>query len=124
MEDKALQQFALLFALQIDPRRHKRLPTKHRNRDIDDTHSRNGGGRGVHQVFGLEHCFHRWGHRDAVAIGKREQLVVVQDCVQVFNPDGIDRTIEHDPRVLALGLRPFSPQDRKDAIRPIARGWI
>ena len=34
---------------------------------------------------------------DALTVGKEERLVVVKDLIQVFNPNGIDLTLEHDP---------------------------
>ncbi len=43
------------------------------------------------------------GHGDAVAVGQGQGLVVVQHRVEVLNPDGVHRPVQHQPHMLTLG---------------------
>lgn len=54
--------------------------------------------------MGLEDHVHQVGHLDDFAVGKAKTFVVVQDCVHVFNPISVYRTVENDPLPLALGV--------------------
>ena len=64
--------------------------------------ARDGGGRGVVDVVHLEDDLAVRGHRDAVAVGEGQRLVVVEDRVEVLDPDGVHRTVQHQPDVLTL----------------------
>ncbi len=52
--------------------------------------------------------------------GNQQNLVVVQNRVQVFNPDGINWAIEHNPGVLVAIFGGPAPEHRKYAISPVA----
>ena len=48
----------------------------------------------------LEHDLTVRRHRDAISVGQRQLLGVVQDGVEVLDPDGVDWTIENQPHVV------------------------
>ncbi len=67
----------------------------------------------------LEHHRHLRAHLDDLSRIKAQLLVVVKDCVHVFNPDSVDGSVEHDP--LAVRCRAGGGQAvhrRHDAILP------
>jgi hypothetical protein len=41
-------------------------------------------------------------HRNSVSVGKCQRLVVVKNGVEIFNPNGIDWTVKHNPDVITL----------------------
>ena len=41
-------------------------------------------------------------HRNAVAIGQCQGLVVIEHRVQVLDPDGVDRAVQQQPDVITL----------------------
>jgi hypothetical protein len=41
-------------------------------------------------------------HRYTIAIGQSESFVIVQDGIEIFNPNGIDWTVKHKPDVFSL----------------------
>lgn len=47
-------------------------------------------------------------------------LVIVKNCVQIFNPYCVDWTIQNDPIVLVPGLCRTSPKDREYTVSPIS----
>ena len=59
------------------------------------------GGRGsVVNVVRLKDNLAVCGHRNAIAVGKGESLVVVKYAVQVLDPECVHRTVEDKPDVL------------------------
>lgn len=42
------------------------------------------------------------GHGNAVTVGQGQGLVVIQDRVQVLNPDSVHRAIQHQPYMFTL----------------------
>ncbi len=51
---------------------------------------------------------------------KRPCLVVVQNGVEVLDPDGVHRAVQNNPGVLILIFRRTPPQHRKDPVGPVA----
>jgi len=70
--------------------------------EVDDAEARDGRGGHVREVGGLEEQLHVRPHADAVAVGQRQDLVVVQDAVHRLEPLGVERAVEHDPLVREL----------------------
>lgn len=48
------------------------------------------------------------GHRDPVTVGQRQGSVVIEDGVQVLDPDGVDRPVQDQPDVLACKCTSYS----------------
>lgn len=63
------------------------------------------GRGGVVNVGGFKDDLAGGGHGDAVPIGKGQGTVVIQNRVEVFNPNSIHRAIQHQPHVLPCGRR-------------------
>ena len=66
------------------------------------------GGRGrVVDVVHLEDDLTVRRHDDTVSVRQRQRLVVVQDGVEVLNPDRVHRAVQQQPHVVSLqsGLR-------------------
>ena len=41
---------------------------------------------------------------DALAVGQAQHFVVIQHCVHVLYPEGVHRTVTHDPLVVIGGV--------------------
>ena len=54
----------------------------------------------------LEHDLAVGRHRDAISVGQRQLLGVVEHRVEVLDPDGVDRAIQHQPHVVAYSTTP------------------
>ncbi len=63
----------------------------------DHPHARDGGGRGEGEVAGLEDEVHVVPEGDALAGREGEQVVVVQDGVERFDPFGVDVAVVDYP---------------------------
>ena len=64
-------------------------------------------------------------HGNTVVVGESQYLVVVQHCVQVFNPNCIYWSIARNPSVeLQRAIVVPSPHPRKDTRRPFVRYGI
>mmetsp|Transcript_14055 Transcript_14055/g.57079 ORF Transcript_14055/g.57079 Transcript_14055/m.57079 type:complete len:672 (+) Transcript_14055:7076-9091(+) len=122
--EHGLEQRGFLLTALVEPGRHERLPAELSLRDVDDTRSGDGRGRRVVEVFGFEHRLHHAAHLHAVAVGEGENLVVVEHGVEVLDPDGVDGSVQHDPRVVLLLLSRAAPQHGKDTLGPVARGGV
>ena len=85
-----------------------------------------GGGGGVAEVLHLKHDAHIRGQREALAVGKREQLVVVEEGVEVLDPLRIDVAVEENPMalfglVVALHIVDDTAEGRREhAVLPLA----
>ena len=55
---------------------------------------RYGGWRGVVDVVHLKDDLTLRRHRDTVAVSQRQRLIVVQDRVEILNPNGIHRAVQ------------------------------
>ncbi len=66
--------------------------------DVYNARSADGGRRGLGQVSHLEHDYDVGRHGNAVAIGQLEDTVVIEDGVEVLNPDRVHRPVRNDPR--------------------------
>ena len=78
-------------------------PVEHRRAHEDHAVSRNSRRRRVVDVVHLEENLGVGRHRDSVAVGQCERLVVVKYRVQVLGPAGVDRAVEEEPHVVGCG---------------------
>jgi hypothetical protein len=72
----------------------------------------------------LEHDGHCFGHSDYFSIHKAELLVFVKESVHVFNPDGVNRTVENDPSScgrFVLGIDTFAEDCSNNTIGKLLR---
>ena len=44
-------------------------------------------------------------HGNPISVGERQGLVVVQHRVQVLDPNGVDRSVQYQPHVVALMVK-------------------
>ena len=103
-----------------------------RGLDIDHAAARDGRGRGDGEVLDLEHDAVRLGERDDLARVEAELLIVVEHCVHVLDPDGVDGAVEHHPldvflrdaSLVGIGLRNVADEHRANAVRPLAGGQV
>lgn len=81
----------------------KRRNTGDTQRDPATHHAISGHGRRgrVVDVRRLEDDLAARGHRDPVAVSQGQGLVVIEDGIQVLDPDGVDGAIEDQPDVLS-----------------------
>ena len=91
---------------------------------VDHATAGDGGGRGVLQVAHLEQHGAVVLQADALAVGQREQLVVVHDRVHVLDPEGVDVAVVEDVAagLGALGQRAVDLAEDvgEEAVRPVA----
>ena len=59
-----------------------------------------GSRRSIVNVMRLKNNLAVWSHGNAIAIGKGEGFVVIQNGIQIFNPDGIHRAVKNYPDML------------------------
>eukprot|EP00960_Hanusia_phi_P047197 758288-Hanusia_phi.AAC.2 len=85
----------------------QRLPAEIDGLQVDHAAATDGSGGGDGQVVDLELHGHGGRKFDALAVVKAQRLVVVEDSVHGFNPDGVDWAIAVDPLLggVALGHR-------------------
>ncbi len=79
------------------------------------------GGGGVLQVFDFENGAHLSGGLDDLARSETQLAVVVQHCIQVLDPDGVHRAVEHYP-LPALNVairRLITHYFRQDSLDPV-----
>lgn len=81
----------------------KRRNTGDKQRDPATHHAISGHRRRgrVVDVRRLEDDLAARGHRDPVAVSQGQGLVVIEDGIQVLDPDGVDGAIEDQPDVLS-----------------------
>mmetsp|Transcript_20779 Transcript_20779/g.35679 ORF Transcript_20779/g.35679 Transcript_20779/m.35679 type:complete len:2651 (-) Transcript_20779:3350-11302(-) len=96
-----------------------RLPGQLGGGDVDDSGAGHGGRGGIGQGLGLEAALDAGGHGNAVPVGQGQQLVVVEHCVQVLDPNGVHRAIADDPNVLGLLFVGLAPQVGEDTVVPV-----
>mmetsp|Transcript_82350 Transcript_82350/g.197524 ORF Transcript_82350/g.197524 Transcript_82350/m.197524 type:complete len:323 (-) Transcript_82350:85-1053(-) len=85
----------------------------------DDAGAGDGGRRGVAEALHLEHDAAVVRHGDAVVVGQRQDLVVIQDRVQVLDPNCVNGPIANDPRVVLQDtIIPLLPDGSKHSRRP------
>ena len=48
-----------------------------------------------------------WRHGDTISVGESQGLVVVQDGVEILNPDGVYRAVKNQPYMLTLAGKKF-----------------
>ena len=95
-------------------------PVQVRLAHVDDPGARDGGGRGVDEGLDLEHDLDVVGHGDAIAVGERQDLVVVQDGVEILDPDGVDGPVGDDPRVeVVVPVVVLGPDGREHSRGPL-----
>jgi hypothetical protein len=69
----------------------------------------------------LEHHLDIGRHGDSIAVRKSENLVVIQHSVEILNPNGVDRSIGNDPRVVGVGtVVELGPHRCEDTSGPLA----
>ena len=78
-------------------------PAEHGGAHEHHAVARHGGGGGVLDVVRLEHHLAVGRHGDAVAVGQRQRLVVVQHRVEVLDPDSVHGPVQHEPDVFPWG---------------------
>ena len=76
-------------------------PVEHRRAHEDHAVSRDSRRRCVVDVVHLEENLGVGRHRDSVAVGQCERLVVVKYRVQVLDPDGVDGAVKDEPHVVS-----------------------
>jgi len=92
--------------------------------DEDDTTTRDGSGRGVVEVFDFEDHLTVLTHRNTITGSEGQNLVIIQDSVEVFNPNGIDGSIANNPSVdLLLLIIGLAPDFRENTGNPIIRDF-
>jgi len=69
---------------------------------INHSVARNSRRRRVVDVVHLEDDLARGRHRDTVAVGQSQSLVVVEHRVEVLDPDSVDWTVQNQPDVFSL----------------------
>jgi hypothetical protein len=103
------------------PPAHHRLPAEVDVADIHDAGAGDRRGGGVDQRLDLEHHLDVIRHADAVAVGQRQDAVVVEHGVEVLDPDGVHRAVGHDPGVVRrLRVVELRPHGREHARGPLA----
>ncbi len=91
---------------------------------VSTYHSTTGYGsrRGVVDIVGFKDDLAVRGHGQSVAVGQCKRSVVVEDRVEIFDPEGIDRSVEYQPYVFtSFCSQRFAPQSRKDSVSPKSR---
>lgn len=76
-------------------------PVQHRGAHEHHAVAWDSGRGGIVDVVGFKNHFAVGGHRDAISVGQRQGFVVVQNWVEVLNPDGVNRSVEDYPDVLS-----------------------
>lgn len=81
--------------------------------------SRYCGGRGIVNIMRLEDDFAIGRHWQSIAIGQRQRSVVIQHRIEIFNPEGVDWSVEYQPNMFAsFSPQRLPPKSRKYAISP------
>ncbi len=98
---------------------------EHVAREPDHAAAGHGGQRRVLEVLDFEHDPDVGRDAEALAVGQSEQLVVVEDGVQVFDPLGVDVAVEDYPlplvQLTANVVDDFSEDVSEETVRPFAR---
>ena len=81
---------------------YDRLPAERVAAQVDHPTSRHGRRRRVVDAVHLEDDLTVVGQRDAIAVRQRQRPARVQQSVEVFCPDWIDRPVKHQPRVFTF----------------------
>eukprot|EP00968_Pinguiococcus_pyrenoidosus_P001290 scaffold57_cov254-Pinguiococcus_pyrenoidosus.AAC.43 len=123
MPDELLNQFvearADLFSLDARPRGRDGEPVEVLFADVDDSRARDRRRTGVDERLHLEHELDVVGHGNTITIGKRQHSIVVQHGVEIFDPDGVNGAVHHDPRVVRVaGIVVFRPDRGEDTGDP------
>ena len=79
----------------------QRSPVERRRADEDHAVARDRRRRRVVDVVHLEDDLAVGSHRDPVSVGQRQLLGVVQHRVEVLDPDGVHRSVQYQPHVVA-----------------------
>lgn len=86
----------------VQPAADQRVPVEARAGHVDHAVARDCGWGSVVDVVHLKNDLAVGRHRNSVAVGEGECLVVVQHRVQVLNPDCVDGAVQDQPDVLTL----------------------
>jgi hypothetical protein len=93
--------------------------------DIDHAASTDSGWGCSLQVLHFEEHSKLRPKLNSLSVGQAESHVVIEDCIEVFNPHGIDRTIKSDPvEALSLVIVALSHNGGKQAITPFLRKQV
>ena len=79
----------------------ERLPVQTGTAHVDHTVTRDGSRGGVVDVVRLEDDFTERRHGNTISVSQRESFVVVQNGVQILNPDGVHWPVQNQPDMLA-----------------------
>lgn len=97
-KNKKLNEYSVcLFHLQDG------TPVEHRGAHEHHAVAWDGGRGGIVDVVWFENHFTVGGHGDAISVGQRQGFVVVQNWVEVLDPDGVNGPVEDYPDVLSWG---------------------
>eukprot|EP00968_Pinguiococcus_pyrenoidosus_P012901 scaffold1154_cov310-Pinguiococcus_pyrenoidosus.AAC.33 len=116
--DPIAQRHAHVFRLRAQPLVHNPPDVHVFVAEEDHAHARHRRRRGEAQVVRLEEEVHVRPETDSLAVGKRQQVVVVEDGVETLDPLRIHVSIAHDPRA-HLG-RLFHDEPRRGGEYPVA----
>jgi hypothetical protein len=87
--------------------------------------SRYCGWAGRLQIHWLEDQVHTLAHGNDLATVEAEFLIIVEDCIHVLDPNGIDGAIKDEPfSIWILSLGKGSELDSQDTVGPLMRDLI
>ena len=77
-------------------------PVEDRTAHEDHSIARDGGWRGIVNVVDLKDDLTVGRHRDPVSVGQGQGLVVIEDGIEVLDPNSVDWTVQNEPDVVTL----------------------
>lgn len=104
-----------------DPARCENLPAHLIRTHVHHAISRDRSWRSFKQVFNFKHHNHLLSQFDDLSRDQAKLLVVIQDRIEILNPNRINRSIQHDPVSVPQLVTCRTPHCRcKDAILPVS----
>ena len=83
---------------------YDQLPAEYVTAQVNHSVSRYSSRRRVCNAVDFENDLAVVRQRNSIAVRQRQRSGVVEKCVEIFSPDGIDWSVEHQPDVLAFCL--------------------
>lgn len=74
-----------------------RTPVKDRGTHENHSISWDGGRRSIVNIMRFKNNLAVWSHGNPVAISQGQSFIIIQNGIQIFNPDGINWTIKNYP---------------------------
>jgi len=85
----------LLLFEEVPPRIDDWLPSQLVAVDVHHSAPTDGCGTGHRQILHFKEHQERLGEFDSLSVGETEHFVIVQNGVQVLDPDGVNGAVEH-----------------------------